>query len=238
MKLKASTLPEDRIDIPPGWLTRKYLTLNPPAVFERKDIGNDNLLDQFLRRSARYHMVKKLDRGKYFAADPCTAINCWAVEDYFAQILLLNSLFSHLKIPYCFLCLSTYMYSDYVPERPMVVTREDNGYKEIQNFVFDFSDREIVKLEVLKKTYDIPVLNKEDTGLLLLSTYLSREVKAGKEILGKIEVGEETKYKLLRLGYIDYGGERPVTFEVELPDWIKEKQKKVGIGRLKEVATR
>ncbi|MBS3816277.1 MAG: hypothetical protein KGY76_01795 [Candidatus Thermoplasmatota archaeon] len=242
MAIRAETLPEDKIETPPRWVTRIFLGLKPPLKFERKEIlqgpNDENRMDQFLREASKYHLIKKLDRGKYFAVDPCTAMNCWAVEDYYSEILVLESLFRHLDISHSFLCLSGYEYADYVPEKPMVVTKRKSRYRGLDNFFYDFSSSCKIDLKVMKKDFKLPILSEEETSLLFMSTYLSREVKAGKEILESLEIDEELENKLLGLGYSSYGGDNPVDIEVGLPDWVRKKQKQIGLSRLKEVATR
>ncbi len=241
-KIKVDTLSEDEIQAPPGWITRIYLGLEPPAEFDRSEIveglDDQNRIDQFLRKSQEYHLLKKLDRGRYFAVDPCVAINCWAVDDHYADLLVLESFFEHLGVEHAFLGLSGSEHADYVPDRPMIVTREELGYGELDPFVYDFSDTEKIDMKVMKRSFELPLLNEEETALLFLSTYLSREVKAGKEILDGVEIDDEVKDKLLGLGYSGYGGKKPVDLEIRSPRWVKKKQGEIGLSRLKEVATR
>ncbi|MGM0510846.1 MAG: hypothetical protein ACQESD_06970 [Thermoplasmatota archaeon] len=46
------------------------------------------------------------------------------------------------------------------------------------------------------------------------------------------------KGKLLRLGYSRFGGDKPIELDISLPEYIEEKQKDLGRGKIKEVATR
>ncbi|MFW6142345.1 MAG: hypothetical protein ACOC53_07285 [Candidatus Saliniplasma sp.] len=237
-----NTVSEDNIKVPPGWITKLYLTLEPPRKFKRnevvKDIDDKNRIDQFLRQSPGYGLLKKLNRGEYFAVDPCIAVNCWAIGSYYAELLLLDSLFEYIGMDHAFLCLSANEYGDYVPERPMLVTKERIGFKELDNFVYDFRTDGELTVKVMKKTFELPLLNREETALLLMSTYLSREVKAGKEMIRDIDLNKKVKSKLSNLGYPGFDGDASIQTEIQVPDWIRDKQEKVGIGRLKEIATR
>jgi len=237
-----NTLSEKDIQIPPGWITKIYLKLEPPRKFKRKDIvgdlNNKNRIDQFLRRAVDFDLLKKLNRGEYFAIDPCTAINCWAVENYYSELLVLKSLFDYIGMQHAFLCLSANEYADYVPDRPMIVTKKENGFENVDSFVYDFESCERLKLKVMEKTFELPLLSREETALLLMSTYLSREVKAGKEIIDDIDLSEDVKSKLLGLGYSGFDVRDSSNVEIKFPGWIRDKQEKVGIGRLKEIATR
>jgi len=237
-----NTLAEEDIQIPSSWITKIYLKLDPPRKFKRKDIvgdlNNKNRIDQFLRRAVDFHLLKKLNRGEYFAVDPCTAINCWAVENYYSELLVLESFFEYIGIQHAFLCLSANEYADYVPDRPMIVIEDESGFKNIDSFVYDFESCERLKLKVMKKTFELPLLSKEETAILLMSTYLSREVKAGKEIIEDIDLSENVKSNLLGLGYSGFDVTDSSNAEIKFPGWIRDKQEKVGIGRLKEIATR
>lgn len=237
-----NTLSEDEVNAPPRWIISTYLGSKPPLKIERREIveglDNENRIDQFLRDATEFYLIKKLDRGKYFAVDPCTAINCWAVEEYYAELLVLDSLFDHLGVDHAFLCLSGYEYADYVPDRPMVVTREELGYGGVDNFVYDLSGTKKIYLKVMKRRFELPLLSEEEAALLFLSTYLSREVKAGTELLEGRELSTGLRNKLLSLGYSGYGGDKATGVEIELPGWVKRKREEVGLSRLKEVATR
>lgn len=237
-----NTLAEEDIQIPSSWITKIYLKLDPPRKFKRKDIvgdlNNKNRIDQFLRRAVDFHLLKKLNRGEYFAVDPCTAINCWAVENYYSELLVLESFFEYIGIQHAFLCLSANEYADYVPDRPMIVIEDESGFKNIDSFVYDFESCERLKLKVMKKTFELPLLSKEETAILLMSTYLSREVKAGKEIIEDIDLSGNVKSNLLGLGYSGFDVTDSSNAEIKFPGWIRDKQEKVGIGRLKEIATR
>ncbi len=237
-----NTLSEEDIQIPPGWITKIYLRLEPPRKFKRKslvgELNNKNRIDQFLRQAVDFDLLRKLSRGEYFAVDPCTAINCWAVENYYSELLVLDSLFDYIGMQHAFLCLSANEYADYVPDRPMIVIEDESGFKSIDSFVYDFESCERLKLKVMKKTFELPLLSKEETALLLMSTYLSREVKAGKEIIEDIDLSENVKIKLLGLGYSGFDVTDSSIAEIKFPGWIRDKQEKVGIGRLKEIATR
>ncbi len=237
-----NTLSEEDIQIPPGWITKIYLRLEPPRKFKRKslvgELNNKNRIDQFLRQAVDFDLLRKLNRGEYFAVDPCTAINCLAVENYYSELLVLDSLFDYIGMRHAFLCLSANEYADYVPDRPMIVIEDESGFKSIDSFVYDFESCERLKLKVMKKTFELPLLSREETALLLMSTYLSREVKAGKEIIGDIDLSEDVKSKLSGLGYSGFDVTDSSIAEIKFPGWIRDKQEKVGIGRLKEIVTR
>ncbi len=234
------TLDEKDMRVPPRWLIKKYISLNPPKRFKRKDMleDNKNLADQFLKKSMDYYLTIKLNRGEYFAVDPSILINCWAAMGYYAELLSLNSVFEHEGLSHAFICFSGNAYADYVPERTMVVFNEDPGFGELDYFVYDFSAEKKVKLKLFGQTYELPILDGTDTALLFLSTYLPREVKAGKEIFEGLKLSQNMKDKLLWLGYSGYGGKKPNEFDVELPNYIKEKQNALGKGKIKEVSVR
>jgi len=237
-----NTLSEDKVNAPPKWIISTYLGLNPPLKINRSEIveglENENRIDQFLRAASEFYMIKKLDRGTYFAVDPCTSIICWAIDEYYSELLVLDSLLDHLGVDHSFLCLSGHVHADYVPDRPSVVTKEELGYQALDGFVYEFSSTEKIYIEAMKSRFEVPLLSEEETALLFLSTYLSREVKAGKEILEGLEMSSDMKNKLLSLGYSGYGGDISMSVEIKLPDWVKKKQEEVGLSRLKEVATR
>lgn len=241
--MKIPRVDRKRMDIPSKWLIREYLALDPPLKFKSKDIKdlfeNQNTKNQFLNKAAESDLVLRLKRGSYFAPKPDIAIKTWVMDDYYRRLILLNSAFEYLDFDHTFYCMSSSHYSDYTPEKVIPVFRqeyEEIDQNHIDHFVYDFSGTEELQLEAFEKTFTIPILSKEDTALLLLSTYRQREVNAGNKILQNIELTSEMKAVLAGLGYESYGEGEFKEIKIKRPRFIQKWIEEMGFENVKERA--
>lgn len=236
---------KDDMQIPARWVLKSFLSLEPPRIFhvsELKDSSTDiNTLNQFLNEAHKFNLVIRLQRGEYFAPPPNIAIETFAMDDYHSKLILLNSLFDHLNIQHVFLCISTNIYADYIPDRVMpVLKREPKEFEQeyIDHFVYDFKEKNTIEMKFFDNQLRIPTLSKKETAILLLSTYIPREINAGKEILNDVELDQETKDILKGMGYVRYGGKKVKKLPIKHPKFIKKWMEEIGINKLKEVGTR
>jgi len=243
--MKIHKVDKDKMKIPPKWLIREYLALDPPRKFRsdelRKDFKDNNTKNQFLNKAADFNLVVRLKRGLYFAPEPEIAIKTWSMDDYHSRLILLNSTFEGLDVDHTFYCLSAHHHTDYSPGKVIPVLKKDHDdidQRHIDHFVYDFSKGEELRLEVFDSAFTIPVLTKKDTAILLLSTYMQREVDAGKKLLEEIELDHDIRAVLSGLGYDRYGEGEFKEVKIKRPlfiqDWIKE----IGFENIKEKAGR
>ncbi len=243
--MKIHKVNKDKMNIPPKWLIREYLALDLPMKFRSSDIKNNfkdqNTKNQFLNRATDFNLVVRLRRGLYFAPKPDIAIKTWGMDEYHGRLVLLNSAFDGLDIDHTFYCMSTDHYTDYSPGKAIPVLKEEHediDQKHIDHFVYDFSDSCELELEIFESTFTIPLLSKEDTALLLLSTYSQREVETGKKILEGVELSSKFRAVLAGLGYEGYAEGEFESIEIKRPQFIQEWIKEMGFENLKERARR
>jgi len=241
--MKIPKVDKNRMDIPSKWLIREYLALDPPMKFKSSDIKNhfenQNTKNQFLNKAADFNLVVRLKRGSYFAPKPDIAIKTWRMDDYYKRLISLNSAFEYLDYDYNFYCMSSSHYTDYAPEKVIPVFKEDHeeiDQNHIDHFVYDFSGTNELQLEAFETTFTIPILSREDTALLLLSTYGQREVNAGNKILENIELTSEIKAILAGLGYERYGEGEFREIKIKKPRFIQKWIEEIGFENVKERA--
>lgn len=241
--MKIHKVDKDRMKIPPKWLIREYLALDPPRKFRSGDIKNNfkdnNTKNQFLNNAVDFNLVVRLKRGLYFAPKPDITIKTWGMDDYHSRLVLLSSALKGLEVAHAFYCMSAYRYTDYSPGKVIPVLKEDHediDQKHIDHFVYDFSGVEELGLEIYKSNFIIPILTKEDTAILLLSTYMQREVEVGKKLLEDIELNQDIKATLSGLGYHRYGEGEFKDVELKRPRFIQEWIREIGFENVKERA--
>ncbi|MBS3782184.1 MAG: hypothetical protein KGY66_06710 [Candidatus Thermoplasmatota archaeon] len=241
--MKIRKVNKNKMKIPPKWLVKEYLALDLPMKFRSSDINENfsdqNTKNQFLKKATDFNLLVRLKRGLYFAPEPDITINTWAVDDYHSRLILLNSAFRYLDIDHVFYCLSADRYTDYSPERVIPVLKEeyeDIDQKHIDHFVYDFSGAKKLKKEIFETVFTFQILTKEDSALLLLSTYSQREVEAGKNILKDIELNSELRAALAGLGYEGYSEGNFKSIELKRPLFVQEWIEEMGFENLKERA--
>ena len=161
-------------------------------------------------------------------------MRAFALEGYFRDLLVVDNALKILEKKHAFLCLSAYEYTDYLPERIIPVLPPEELIPHLDSFGFDFSGKKTIKLSVLDRIVEISVLSSADTALLLLSTYLPREVAAGRSILKATTVNEALVRKLKFLGYSDFGGAAGADrVQITPPRWLNEKKEQYAGNRMK-----
>lgn len=242
-KMKIQKVQKNKMKIPPKWLIKEYLALDLPMKFKSSELKNnfkdENTKNQFLNKATDFNLVIRLKRGLYFAPKPDIPIKTWGIDDYYRKLILLNSAFEYLELEYTFYCISADHYTDYSPEKVIPVLKEEHedvDQNHIDHFVYDFSEIEQLQLEAFESSFTIPMLSKEDTALLLLSTYGQREVNAGKKILEEIELSSELRAVLAGLGYERYGEGEFKSIKVKRPQFIQKWIEEIGFENVKERA--
>lgn len=243
--MKIHKVDKDEMEIPSKWLIREYLALDLPVKFRNEDIKNNfkdkNNLNQFLNQAVKFNLVVRLKRGLYFAPEPDVVIKTWAMDGYHSRLILLNSAFEALELGHAFYCMSSTHYTDYSPEKVIPVLREDHediDQNHIDHFVYDFSETKEQRLEAYETSFSIPLLSKEDTAILLFSTYMQREIDAGKEILEDIDLDPDLRGVLAGLGYDRYSKGEFNDIDIKKPLYIQEWIKEIGLENVKERAGR
>jgi len=241
--MKIHNVKKEKMKIPPKYLIKEYLVLGPPMKFESNDIKknfkNENTKNQFLNKATDFNLVVRLKRGSYFAPKPDIAIKTWGMDDYYRRLISLNSAFEYLDFEYTFYCMSSSHYTDYAPEKVIPVFKQDHeeiDQNHIDHFVYDFSGTNELQLEAFETTFTIPILSREETALLLLSTYGQREVNAGSKIFENIELTSEMKAVLAGLGYERYGEGEFREIKIKRPQFIQKWIEEIGFENVKERA--
>ena len=242
---KIPRINKSEMKIPPKWILREYLSLDLPMKFKSSDIEDrfkdKNNKNQFLNQANKFNLVIRLKRGSYFAPEPSIASMTWSLDDYYSRLILINSAFQYMDVDHSFYCISASIYSDYSPDRviPVLKTKcKDIDQKYIDHFIYDHSKAKEKKIAVYDSIFDIPLLSKKDTAVLLLSTYMAREMDAGRKILEETMIDDKTKALLGGLGYDEYSEGKYKKPIIERPLFIKKWMKEVGIEKVKERANR
>ena len=243
--MKINKVNKENMKIPPKWLVKEYLALDLPMKFRNEDIKNNfkdkNTENQFLNQAVKFNLVVRLKRGLYFAPEPDVVIKTWAMDDYYSRLLLLHSVFEGLEFDHAFYCMSSTHYTDYSPEKVIPVLREvheEIDQNHIDHFVYDFSEIKEQRLEAYKTSFSIPLLSKKDTAILLLSTYMQREIDAGKEILEDVDKDDYLKGVLGWLGYSEYSRGEFKKIDLTRPQFIREWIDEIGFKKMKEMASK
>jgi len=242
---KIPKINKDEMKIPPKWILKEYLSLDLPMKFNSSDIENrfkdKNNKNQFLNQANKFNLVIRLKRGSYFAPEPSIAIMTWSLDNYYSRLILLNFAFKHMNLDHSFYCISASTYSDYSPDRVIPVLKsdcKDIDQKYVDHFIYDHSKGNEKKIVVYDSIFNISLLSKKDTAILLLSTYMAREMEAGRKILEEISIDDKTRALLGGLGYDEYSDSRYENPNIERPLFIKEWMNEVGIEKVKERANR
>jgi len=240
---KIPRINKDEMKIPPKWILKEYLSLDLPMKFNSSDIENrfkdKNNKNQFLNQANKFNLVIRLKRGSYFAPEPSIASMTWSLDNYYSRLILLNFAFKHMNLDHSFYCISASTYSDYSPDRVIPVLKsdcKDIDQKYVDHFIYDHSKGNEKKIAVYNSIFNIPLLSKKDTAILLLSTYMAREMEAGRKILEEISIDDKTRALLGGLGYDEYSEGMYEKSDIERPMFIKKWMNEVGIEKVKERA--
>lgn len=240
---KIQSGPPDSMSIPPRWVMSNYLSLEPPRQVNigmiKERFGSDGMAWQFVRLAEKHGLLVRTARGKYVIIDPDIAVRAFALDNYYRDLLVIDNALKILEKKHAFLCLSAHEYTDYLPEKIMPVLLPEEPYPRLDALGFVFKGNNAVKLSVFDRIVEIPILSRADTALLLLSTYLPREVIAGRSILKDIPMTKTLVRKLKFLGYSDYGIVPGVdNIKITLPRWLIGKKERYAENRIKLEAAR
>jgi len=233
-----STQSSKDMSLPPRWVMSHNLSLKPPRPVNKATIKkvfeSDGMAWQFVRSAETHGLIVRIERGSYVAIDPGIAVRAAALDTYFRNILVIDNALNILKKSHAFLCLSAYEYTDYVPEKVMPVLRFGEQLSLLDTFEFDFKRCDSIKRSVLGQIVEIPILTEADTAILLLGTYLPREVAAGSSILENTQITNALVRRLKYLGYSDYGTASGVEkVKMTLPKWLAGTKKRYAENRMK-----
>lgn len=233
--MKIEPLDGERIEPPARGILQRYLALDPPTRFTTQELVEGGLASEkarhFASQAARSRVALRVERGEYVAVDPSIAIRAWALPEYYASVLLTHDALGHLGIEHAFACLTATEETELVLDRPWVVapgaSRERAG--KVDRFLYDVERTSERTLEVMGERFQIPTTSPEETGLLLASAGLPREVEAAERLLEAHEPPEELvpafNYFGLDLQADNLESRRP---EIQLPDFIEERRERLS----------
>lgn len=237
--MKPGLLRGNQIRTPPSWVLRAYFGLDPPQHFTLQHLEqqakSDTAARQFVHVAAKHHLVVRVRPGKYVALDPSVAIRTWALPPYWAELLSLHNALSIHKIDHAFACLAAGALSDYVPDRPWLVTLHDpadtkaDTIEKIDRFHFNYKDPKTETFEVLGAKFAVKITNPHETALLLAATGLPRERIAAKQIIDR---RLPTKAFARKLNHVGLSALNDVTeseeTDVRFPGFIEERRREFG----------
>lgn len=233
--MKPALLAEADIKTPPGWVLRTYLGLAPPQHFAlqllEKQAKSGNFARQFAHVAAKHYLIVRVRSGKYVALDPSVAVRAWALPMYWAELLALHNALKLHHVDHAFACLAAGNLSDYVPDRPWLVTHNDEveGIEKIDRFHFSYKDPKTESLEIMGQSFTVKVTSPQETALLLAATGLPRERIAAKQILERHPPRKDVAKKLNFYGVPALRGmvesEEP---GVRLPSFLEERRSRLG----------
>ena len=150
---------------------------------------------------------------------------------YWAELLALHNALTLHHIDHAFACLTAGNLSDYVPDRPWLVTVQDQveSIEKVDRFRFDYKEPKTEPLEIMGESFKVNVTSPQDTALLLAATGLPRERIAAKQIL---ERHPPRKDVAKRLNYFGVPTLRDVVESedprIRLPSFLEERRSRLG----------
>lgn len=229
------------IDPPRRRLLQTFLALDPPRPFTIEDLEDRGASSSNARKEAseatKSQLAVRIQRGRYVALDPSIAIRAWALPSYYARLLTLHGCLEHLDVDHAFVCLGASQETDLLFDRPWLVIGEEAAEQlsAIDRFVYAAEATDEVTLEIMGASFDLPVLGRFDTALLLAATGLPREREAAAELVDDRSISREEAANLNAFGLnVDPDVLESRTPELELPDFIEERRRQLGEELLRE----
>lgn len=229
------------VDPPYRKLVQTFLGLGPPTEFSIEDIqertqSNDQAR-KFASEAAGHYLAVRVERGRYVAVNPSVAVRCWGIPSYYADLLALHDCLAHLEVEHAFACLAATRETDLVFDRPWLVTPPelDRPLGAIDRFRHELEGTESEELRTFGDSFTVPVLQPEQTALILAATSLPRERDAARDILADRDLDEQRIREFNALGLeLDPDVLESREPEIQLPEFVEEQRRQLADDLLRE----
>lgn len=248
-------LDRKRIRTPPPWVLRAYLTIVDRFARRGEDrrwifvdqlsemLGmSDGSARQLVLEGTKAHLLVRVYRGAYVLVRPSLGLRLGALPAYWAELLAVNdALDQSAYAEWAFACVTASSRTDYVPDRPWLVTHPDQVrapdapwrlFDEVDRFAYAHSPAsERIKVSFLEWETEVPLLTPEETALILASTRMPREVDAATQLLDHADV-EVDAALARRLNFYNVRAREDVGVwedpDIRVPEFIEERQERLG----------
>lgn len=239
----ADVHPLDAQDVDPPYrkLVQTYLGLDPPTEFSIEDLAertqSNDRARKFASEATDHYLAVRVKRGRYVALNPSIAVRCWGVPSYYAELLALHDCLAHLEVEHAFACLTATRETDLVFDRPWIVTPPDvdRSLSEIDRFRHEIEETESAELETFGDSFTVPILQPEQTALILAATSLPRERDAARDILAGLDLDTPRIREFNALGLeLDPDILESREPKIQLPTFVEEKRRQLADDLLRE----